>query len=331
MARQARQTMINTGPLPEQVEAAITADLQAADQLPVIEAQISGNAQALAVELAYDGALTVESLEEEIKFYQRRSVEAVLETGKRLLLLKEVAGHGAFGASLSSLGIGYELAKKLMAATKKFQIGSRLPLLALPNLNQGKLLELLVLDDGEIEALNNGDSIRGVTLDDVDCMSVSELRRALRQEKAEREAEVTKAKAAVSGELAAKDRMIADKSKRIAELVEEKNQRERMTEGERAESLEQALTGHMLTAAGALIPVRNTIHAIRSEFEHVPNGLYVAMQAALHRVLSEAESIANDYGISLDFGLPTFSGADPLADLDDPNAGETFGQEIEPV
>ena len=41
----------------------------------------------LALSLGYEGALTVGALEDEIRFYQRRSVEDVLELGKRLLLL----------------------------------------------------------------------------------------------------------------------------------------------------------------------------------------------------------------------------------------------------
>lgn len=309
-------------PLPSSIhplainEDLIRSDLAQINQLPALEKQIEDNALALAKELAYDGALTIESLEQEIKFYQQRSVEAVLEMGKRLVLLKEVAGHGDFITRLDGLGIGYELAKKFMAATRKFQIGSRLPILGLPNLNQGKLLELLVLDDGEIQALNSGDEVRGITLDDVDCMSVSELRRALRQEKADKEAEIAKAHSRVSGELAAKDRLIADGKKRIADLVEEKNRSECMTDGERVTELERRLTEHTLVAVGALIPVRKSVHAARS-LEHCPQGLYVAMQGALDRVIAEAMSIASDYGIQLN--LTQWPEED---DLGDPNQGE---------
>ncbi len=57
---------------------------------------VEAKAAALAQELGYVGALTVGTLEDEIRFYQRRTVEAILETGKRLLLLKEVTPHGEF-------------------------------------------------------------------------------------------------------------------------------------------------------------------------------------------------------------------------------------------
>jgi hypothetical protein len=58
----------------------------------------------------------------------------------------------------------------------------------------------------------------------------------------------------------------------------------------------------------------------------------MAMQQALHRVITEAESIAADYGMALDFGIPAPLGeadfdTEALADLDDPNAGESFDME----
>ena len=51
-------------------------------------------------------------------------------------------------------------------------------------------------------------------------------------------------------------------------------------------------------------------------------------------MITEAESIATDYGISLDFGLPTLStegafNVEALADLDDPNADEVFGPDYQ--
>lgn len=147
-----------------------------------------------------------------------------------------------------------------------------------------------------------------------------------REALAEREAGVTQAQADISARIAAKDKLIADKSKRISELVEEKNKREGMTESERHQQLEHDLTDATLLTLGSLIPMRKAVDAVRA-LDHVPTGLYAAMQAAIHRVLTEAESIANDYGISLDFGLPTASLEDALetGDFIDPNAEEDFG------
>lgn len=144
-----------------------------------MEIQALDNATALADRLGYEGALTIGALEDEIRFYQRRTVEACLELGKRLLVMKELTGHGEFQQRVDLLGISQRMAQKFMASTLKFSNASPAALLAVGN--QAKLLELLVLDDCEIEALENGESARGLRLDDIESMSRNELRAALKE------------------------------------------------------------------------------------------------------------------------------------------------------
>lgn len=83
--------------------------------------------------------------------------------------------------------------------------------------NQSKLLELLVLDDSEIDALENGETVRGVTLDDVETMSVTELKKALR---------------ATREDAKAKDAVIKKKDEKLNELDQalEKNRLKPKTE-----------------------------------------------------------------------------------------------------
>lgn len=144
------------------------------------------NALALAEELGYEGELSAAGLEAEIRFYQRRTVEACLELGKCLLLLKELTPHGKFQESIDRLGIHYRMAARLMSATIKFK-SDNLSLLKAAG-NQSKLLELVSLDDEEIEALENGESARGLTLDKIETMSASELRASLRSTQADLDA-----------------------------------------------------------------------------------------------------------------------------------------------
>jgi len=261
-----------------------------AAQLPVLAAHLKtqqSNAVALAEQLGYTGALTVGGLEDEIKFYQRRSVEAVLETGKRLILLKEITDHGEFISSLDRLGLQSRLVQKLMQATVKFSNAPSTALLTSPGMSQTKLLELLVLDEGEIEALDQGDTVRGLTLDKIDCMSVSELRRALRIAEAEQSAKVKDL-----------DAVIVQKEAKIDDLVKALNRREGMTDAEQHADLEHELTSAMLVAIGELQVVRGRIHNI-SALKRRPQGLVVASANALQRIVSEAMSIATDYGIHL--------------------------------
>jgi hypothetical protein len=77
---------------------------------------VDAQAATLAQQLGYEGVLTVGTLEDEIRFYQRRTVEAILETGKRLLLLKEMTPHGEFAQRVEMLGFSDRTAQRFMQA-----------------------------------------------------------------------------------------------------------------------------------------------------------------------------------------------------------------------
>lgn len=299
------------------------ADLAEVDTLPALESAVVEHQGTILAQYGdgqpYDRIRYVDRC----RYHMARSAEEALEVGRCLIVMKECEGHGDWLPLLQEIGVDQSVARRMMQAAARLSNRALTHDLIEAAKSKTKLFELMVLDDGELEALNDGETVRGLQLDDVERMSVSELRRALRQTRADKEAEVAKAAAAVSGELAAKDRLIADSKKRIAQLVEEKNARESMTDAEHEAELERQLTEAVLTAIGATIPLRKAVDAIR-RLDHVPTGLYVAMQGGIHRALTEVESIANDYGISLDFGLPSLSPEDPLAELDDPNADEEF-------
>lgn len=166
---------------------------------------ITQNAVALADQLGYDGSLTVGALEDEIRFYQRRSVEAVMELGKRLLLLKELTPQGEFVQRVELLGINKRMAQRFMSATLKFAKSDTKSLLVSAG-NQTKLLELVVLDDEEIAELADGGSARGIDLDDIATMTVTDLRNALREAREDAQA---------------KDRILAQKNAMIDKLATE--------------------------------------------------------------------------------------------------------------
>lgn len=304
-----------TEPLAAEAVAAIEHDMHESAALPVALAEVQENAVALARKLGYEGPLAPDLLEEGARESLTRINFEIFSVGARLMLLKEQCAHGEFIERLERLGVERTMAARLMQATRKFPNVATSQHLA--SLGKSKIFELAMLDDGEAEAFANGGTVRGITLDDVECMSVSELRRALRKEKADKEAELAKAKAGVSGELAAKDKVIAEKSQLISKLVAEKNKAECQTDEERYADLDRQLMEDMLRTVGSLKPIRKTVHNIRT-LEKCPQGLYVAMQGALDRIIAEAMSIATDYGIQLNLAA---SGEFE----DDPNAGEVFG------
>lgn len=147
----------------------------------------------------------------------------------------------------------------------------------------------------------------------IDLMQEMAVRHA--QEKAALRGELDEQQAAADG----KDRLLAQKTQRINELVAEKNRADALTADERATELETALTQVTLEAVGHCLAVRNRIHDIRA-MDDLPQGLYTACGNALQRLVSEIMGIALDYGIELHLAaeLP----ADDAAILADPNAGE---------
>jgi hypothetical protein len=147
---------------------AISADLKKADertnQLAVIDKRFGSVGP-------YDRNRMIE----EAKFFIKQAGDSALEAGKRLILLKEHEGHGNFLPALDAIGIGARTAQNLMLLALKFSNTQ-----ALAHLGQAKLLELAVLDDSQIEALDKGGTVADLQLDEIDSMGYRELRTKLR-------------------------------------------------------------------------------------------------------------------------------------------------------
>ena len=147
-----------------------------------------------------------ERIVHEARFYMAQSAESMLEAGKRLIILKENEPHGDFTNILENdLGLAPQVARRMMQASVKFLgNGDEQPKRsALSVLGKTKLYELMVLDDEELDALADGGTVAGATLDDIDRMTSRELKAALR------EARETNA---------AQQRVLADKNEKIDSL-----------------------------------------------------------------------------------------------------------------
>ena len=142
----------NTTPAPASKEvitdaAAIGQTMDAANQLAVMSIEANANAVAMAQQIGYQGAVTVGALEDEIRFYQRRTVEAILETGRRLLVLKELTAHGEFSQRVEMLGFSYRTAHRFMQAAVKTSKSANLAVLSTQVKSASAFLELVTHDD----------------------------------------------------------------------------------------------------------------------------------------------------------------------------------------
>lgn len=118
--------------------------------------------------------------------------------------------------AVEQIGIEYTAAKRLMKVAAKF---GNLPNGAtLPHLDLGrvKMFELAMLDNEELEELDKGKTVRGLKVDELECMSVRELRATLRDSKLNAALERDKLK----DKLEAKDR----ENVALQKIIDAKNQ-----------------------------------------------------------------------------------------------------------
>lgn len=206
MARKPQQTENIAVVVTDADTPALPAMREAANQLAVMHEERQAAVRAVAAQLGYQlpaDCTDPDLIQRDIAANMRRSVEACLEVGRGLRVLKEACEHGQFISRIDSLGIDVRVAQKFMASAAKFSNAASTPLLKAAG-NQTKLFEMLVLDDEQIEELELTGQTGELKLDDIATMSVKELRAALRETRENAEAQ---------------SRLLADKNAKIDELA----------------------------------------------------------------------------------------------------------------
>lgn len=255
-------------------------DVHAANELAALVLAQQAGASALARELGYEGALTVGALEDEIRFYQKRSVEALLEAGKRLLLLKEVTPHGDFAQRVEMLGFHIKTAQRFMKAADKVRKNDTVSLLSTQVKNQKAFLELITHDDDVIEDV--------AKLDDIDRLSASQLRAKVREMKADKEAD---------------QQLMEKKNQRIDDLERKTHAIERQAPDEKLETLMKEASAMARDAMGAIRGnLRQALIAL-SQSGHLPGVNDVFMAGLLGQVQADLNALR------VEFNLPDVSNA----------------------
>ena len=163
-----------------------------------------------AEELYSDGMpYELERIENEIKFFQDQAGTALLEMGKRLIRIKAHEGHGKFLESIDRLGMAPRSAQYAMLAAQKFSNTQ-----TTAYLGNEKIRALSVLEEDDIKTLELGGEVKGMTLDEIEKMTVRELRDNLRKEREK----IKKEKEARKRDREAQEKAIAQKEAKINEL-----------------------------------------------------------------------------------------------------------------
>lgn len=228
----------------------------------------------------------------EARWYMAQSAEAMLEAGKRLIQLKENEDHGSWLTILEQqLQVTPRSAQKLMQAAVKYlspALTNKPDAPRLLGLGKSKLLELLSEPDDALAELASGGTVAGLQLDEIDTMSWSELRAALKKERDNR-----------SKDAAAKDKVLAKKEATITEL-EEQLARAQPVEGAEAEQAQlDRIRDNALAAEGALFELASVSAAVLGT--PATEAAATAARQAVEFVAQKLADLINTHGLPIDF------------------------------
>ncbi|WP_325197513.1 DUF3102 domain-containing protein [Kingella oralis] len=251
---------------------------QAAHSLMVMEQWANGE--------IYDEATWIERGRHAV----RQTMEGMFELGRALIVLKEHTERGRFMEIVKrEFGIGHNETARLMAATQRFatpQMQKAAP--KLMDLGKSKLLELLVEEDVTLIGLAEGGEVNGMTLDDVDRMTVRELRVALRENREDAQA---------------KDKVLADKNAKIDELAEKLEKAKKKGGVKEPNPADVASELHMAVGAKE-VAIRSQLAQLGDYFAQMAaheaaHGLShrARMAGALNQIIMDCQHLRDQYAL----------------------------------
>ncbi|MGC5292013.1 DUF3102 domain-containing protein [Klebsiella pneumoniae] len=171
--------------------AVLVDDMQFAEDLSANQNEMAVRQQQVMAQFGDGLPYERDRIVHEARFYMAQSAEAMLEAGKRLVILKENEPHGDFSLIVTEqLGLAERTARLVMQAAVKYcspQLEPKRQALAV--LGKTKLFELMTEDDEELAALAEGGTVAGMTLDEIDRMTSRELKAALRDAREDADAQ----------------------------------------------------------------------------------------------------------------------------------------------
>ena len=225
------------------------------------------------------------------RFAVRQTMEGMFELGRALIIIKEHTPHGRFAEiAEKEFGLGRRESQRLMNATLRFidpKMKQAQP--QLMKLGKSKLLELLVEDDDTLLEFAEGGEINGNTLDDVDRMTVKELRVALRESRETAEA---------------KDKVIADKNKKVDELAEKLAKKHTGVREPKAEDVGSELT---MQLSSLEVGIRSQVSRLKDLFDQLnahseAHGIshQAKMVGALNQIILDCNGIRESYALPME-------------------------------
>lgn len=218
-----------------------------------------------------------------------KTLEGMFELGKTLIVLKEHTEHGRFREIVETeFGIKGSETARLIRATQRFatpQMQKAQPKLI--GLGKSKLLELLVEDDETLVELTEGGDIGGNTLDDVDRMTIKELRLALREAREDSKA---------------KDKVMSEKNAKIDELAEKlaKNKNKQPKPADVAKELSAQLASTEVSARSEISKLKDIFDGFVAHKEAHGSDHTALMVGAINQLILDCEILRGQYLLPTD-------------------------------
>lgn len=234
--------------------------LAAGDAMKQIAANVSAVEETLGIVMPYH----VESYVARIRLNMQETGQRLVEIGVMLAEIREREDAPTYRGVLDRLDLSERFARRAIQTALKVK---GLP--KLQALGSSKVLELLSEDDDTLDALEHGGTLAGLTLDDVDSMSVRELKATLRAERAER-----------ADEKATDEEIIRAKDERINKLTRDRRK------GSDEQKLRQAAEDLLRDADEAVVEAASHLARLRKVFADVDQ-LYADAGVAVDRDISD--------------------------------------------
>lgn len=224
---------------------------------------------------------------ERAKLATRKTMEGMFELGQALIVLKEHMTWKQFADVCEVLGMSVRAAQQLVQATQRFatpQMQKAAP--KLMDLGKSKLLELLVEEDVTLVGLSEGEEVNGMTFDDVDRMTVRELRVALRESREN---------------LAAKDEVMKTKTAKIDELAEKLAKKQTVVREPKAEDVGSELAMQLTSLE---VGIRSQVSRLKDLFDQLnahseAHGIshQAKMVGTLNQIILDCEQLRESYAL----------------------------------
>jgi len=216
---------------------------------------------------------------QKIGLFLQLANRSIIEAGRGLLVIKAQEPHGVFLKTIESLGLAERTVRRYMHIARRF--GKTANLAVLPT---SKLEALEELDDPTLEKLDAGEDVLGLTIEGIDAMPASVVRKKAK----ELEAKLATQKERYKKEIEAQLDEIKDLKMRASSI--EPPTKEKIAE-KRLEELNKDYFGSLMSGIADIRKALDTI----SKAEQVENITYPMIRAWMNRYAEGVEGLTAAY------------------------------------